>query len=94
MSEPGLNASAKFWCPPTVGDDVLGKYHPHGDSACYETMVLMKRSPSPTTIRWWTGQGTGGAGRSKSFAAMRYATESRLSKYAELLLSELGQGHR
>ncbi|SQA99428.1 DNA topoisomerase 4 subunit A [Cedecea neteri] len=71
--------------------DVLGKYHPHGDSACYEAMVLMAQ---PFSYRYplVDGQGNWGAPDDpKSFAAMRY-TESRLSKYAELLLSELGQG--
>jgi topoisomerase IV subunit A len=70
---------------------VLGKYHPHGDSACYEAMVLMAQ---PFSYRYplVDGQGNWGAPDDpKSFAAMRY-TESRLSKYAEVLLSELGQG--
>lgn len=70
---------------------MLGKYHPHGDSACYEAMVLMAQ---PFSYRYplVDGQGNWGAPDDpKSFAAMRY-TESRLSKYAELLLSELGQG--
>jgi topoisomerase-4 subunit A len=70
---------------------VLGKYHPHGDSACYEAMVLMAQ---PFSYRYplVDGQGNWGAPDDpKSFAAMRY-TESRLSKYAEVLLGELGQG--
>ncbi|MGH8402785.1 MAG: DNA topoisomerase IV subunit A, partial [Gammaproteobacteria bacterium] len=74
----------------TVGD-VLGKYHPHGDSACYEAMVLMAQ---PFSYRYpiIDGQGNwGSADDPKSFAAMRY-TEAKLSKYAEVLLSELAQG--
>lgn len=70
---------------------MLGKYHPHGDSACYEAMVLMAQ---PFSYRYplVDGQGNWGAPDDpKSFAAMRY-TESRLSKYAEVLLGELGQG--
>nr|5EIX_A Chain A, DNA topoisomerase 4 subunit B,DNA topoisomerase 4 subunit A [Klebsiella pneumoniae]5EIX_B Chain B, DNA topoisomerase 4 subunit B,DNA topoisomerase 4 subunit A [Klebsiella pneumoniae]5EIX_G Chain G, DNA topoisomerase 4 subunit B,DNA topoisomerase 4 subunit A [Klebsiella pneumoniae]5EIX_J Chain J, DNA topoisomerase 4 subunit B,DNA topoisomerase 4 subunit A [Klebsiella pneumoniae] len=91
MSELGLNASAKFKKSARTVGDVLGKYHPHGDSACYEAMVLMAQ---PFSYRYPLGDGQGNWGAPddpKSFAAMRY-TESRLSKYAELLLSELGQG--
>ena len=91
MSELGLNASAKFKKSARTVGDVLGKYHPHGDSACYEAMVLMAQ---PFSYRYTLvdGQGNWGAPDDpKSFAAMRY-TESRLSKYAELLLGELGQG--
>ena len=91
MSELGLNASAKFKKSARTVGDVLGKYHPHGDSACYEAMVLMAQ---PFSYRYplVDGQGNWGAPDDpKSFAAMRY-TESRLSKYSELLLSELGQG--
>lgn len=91
MSELGLNASAKFKKSARTVGDVLGKYHPHGDSACYEAMVLMAQ---PFSYRYplVDGQGNWGAQDDpKSFAAMRY-TESRLSKYAELLLGELGQG--
>lgn len=91
MSELGLNASAKFKKSARTVGDVLGKYHPHGDSACYEAMVLMAQ---PFSYRYplVDGQGNWGAPDDpKSFAAMRY-TESRLSKYAEVLLSELGQG--
>lgn len=91
MSELGLNNSAKFKKSARTVGDVLGKYHPHGDSACYEAMVLMAQ---PFSYRYplVDGQGNWGAPDDpKSFAAMRY-TESRLSKYAELLLSELGQG--
>ena len=91
MSELGLNANAKFKKSARTVGDVLGKYHPHGDSACYEAMVLMAQ---PFSYRYplVDGQGNWGAPDDpKSFAAMRY-TESRLSKYAELLLGELGQG--
>lgn len=91
MSELGLNAQAKYKKSARTVGDVLGKYHPHGDSACYEAMVLMAQ---PFSYRYplVDGQGNWGAPDDpKSFAAMRY-TESRLSKYADLLLSELGQG--
>lgn len=91
MSELGLNATAKYKKSARTVGDVLGKYHPHGDSACYEAMVLMAQ---PFSYRYplVDGQGNWGAPDDpKSFAAMRY-TESRLSKYADLLLSELGQG--
>ncbi|MGL9733978.1 MAG: DNA topoisomerase IV subunit A [Symbiopectobacterium sp.] len=91
MSELGLSASAKFKKSARTVGDVLGKYHPHGDSACYEAMVLMAQ---PFSYRYplVDGQGNWGAQDDpKSFAAMRY-TESRLSKYAEVLLGELGQG--
>ncbi|PWC20217.1 DNA topoisomerase IV subunit A [Brenneria roseae subsp. roseae] len=91
MSELGLNASAKFKKSARTVGDVLGKYHPHGDSACYEAMVLMAQ---PFSYRYTLvdGQGNWGAPDDpKSFAAMRY-TESRLSRYAEVLLGELGQG--
>ena len=91
MSELGLNAAAKFKKSARTVGDVLGKFHPHGDSACYEAMVLMAQ---PFSYRYplVDGQGNWGAPDDpKSFAAMRY-TESRLSKIAEILLSELGQG--
>ncbi|HEM8294780.1 DNA topoisomerase IV subunit A [Providencia sp. PROV259] len=91
MSELGLSNSAKYKKSARTVGDVLGKYHPHGDSACYEAMVLMAQ---PFSYRYplVDGQGNWGAPDDpKSFAAMRY-TESRLSKYAEVLLSELGQG--
>jgi topoisomerase-4 subunit A len=91
MSELGLSNSAKFKKSARTVGDVLGKYHPHGDSACYEAMVLMAQ---PFSYRYplVDGQGNWGAPDDpKSFAAMRY-TESRLSKYAEVLLRELGQG--
>ncbi|NRP51558.1 DNA topoisomerase 4 subunit A [Marinobacterium sp. xm-v-242] len=91
MSELGLKASAKFKKSARTVGDVLGKFHPHGDSACYEAMVLMAQ---PFSYRYplVDGQGNwGSADDPKSFAAMRY-TEARLSKYAEVLLKELGQG--
>ena len=91
MSELGLDADAKHKKSARTVGDVLGKYHPHGDSACYEAMVLMAQ---PFSYRYplVDGQGNWGAPDDpKSFAAMRY-TEARLSRYAETLLSELGQG--
>ena len=91
MSELGLNASAKYKKSARTVGDVLGKFHPHGDTACYEAMVLMAQ---PFSYRYplVDGQGNWGAPDDpKSFAAMRY-TESRLSKISEILLSELGQG--
>ncbi|EGY28260.1 Type IIA topoisomerase [Candidatus Regiella insecticola 5.15] len=91
MSELGLNNSAKFKKSARTVGDVLGKYHPHGDSACYEAMVLMAQSFS-YRYPLIDGQGNWGAPDDpKSFAAMRY-TESRLSKYAQILLAELSQG--
>ncbi|MCW8887510.1 MAG: DNA topoisomerase IV subunit A [Gammaproteobacteria bacterium] len=91
MSELGLKAGSKYKKSARTVGDVLGKFHPHGDSACYEAMVLMAQ---PFTYRYplVDGQGNWGAQDDpKSFAAMRY-TESRLDRYAELLLEELGQG--
>ena len=91
MSELGLDAAAKFKKSARTVGDVLGKFHPHGDSACYEAMVLMAQ---PFSYRYplVDGQGNWGAPDDpKSFAAMRY-TESRLSKISEILLTELGQG--
>lgn len=91
MSELGLSASAKYKKSARTVGDVLGKYHPHGDLACYEAMVLMAQ---PFSYRYplVDGQGNWGAPDDpKSFAAMRY-TEAKLSKFAEILLSELGQG--
>jgi len=91
MSELNLSATAKYKKSARTVGDVLGKYHPHGDSACYEAMVLMAQ---PFTYRYplVDGQGNWGAPDDpKSFAAMRY-TESRLSHFSEVLLSELGQG--
>ena len=91
MSELGLSAGSKHKKSARTVGDVLGKYHPHGDSACYEAMVLMAQSFS-YRYPLVDGQGNwGSADDPKSFAAMRY-TESRLAKYAEVLLSELGQG--
>ncbi len=91
MSELGLSALAKYKKSARTVGDVLGKYHPHGDSACYEAMVLMAQ---PFSYRYPLVDGQGNWGSPddpKSFAAMRY-TESRLARYAETLLSELGQG--
>ena len=91
MSELGLKSSAKYKKSARTVGDVLGKFHPHGDSACYEAMVLMAQ---PFSYRYplVDGQGNWGAPDDpKSFAAMRY-TESRLSKYADVLLKEVSQG--
>ncbi len=91
MSELGLKSTAKHKKSARTVGDVLGKYHPHGDSACYEAMVLMAQ---PFSYRYplVDGQGNWGAPDDpKSFAAMRY-TEAKLAKYADSLLSELGQG--
>ena len=91
MSELGLSSTAKYKKSARTVGDVLGKFHPHGDSACYEAMVLMAQ---PFSYRYplVDGQGNWGAPDDpKSFAAMRY-TESRLSPYAKSLLQELGQG--
>ncbi|MGH8427373.1 MAG: DNA topoisomerase IV subunit A [Gammaproteobacteria bacterium] len=91
MSELGLAAGAKPKKSARTVGDVLGKYHPHGDSACYEAMVLMAQ---PFSYRYPLIEGQGNWGSTddpKSFAAMRY-TEAKLSRYAEVLLSELGQG--
>src|SRR5690348_12801872 len=90
MSELGLSAASKHKKSARTVGDVIGKYHPHGDSACYEAMVTMAQ---PFNYRYplVDGQGNwGSADDPKSFAAMRY-TESRLAGYAETLLSELGQ---
>ena len=91
MSELGLQSTAKFKKSARTVGDVLGKFHPHGDSACYEAMVLMAQ---PFSYRYPLVDGQGNWGSlddPKSFAAMRY-TESRLSPYAKLLLAELEQG--
>ena len=91
MSELGLSASAKYKKSARTVGDVLGKFHPHGDTACYEAMVLMAQ---PFSFRYPLVEGQGNWGSPddpKSFAAMRY-TESRLTKFASLLLSELGEG--
>ena len=91
MSELGLNALAKYKKSARTIGDVLGKYHPHGDSACYEAMVLMAQDFS-YRYPLVDGQGNWGSPDDpKSFAAMRY-TESRLTAYANTLLSEIGQG--
>ncbi|RTE87689.1 MULTISPECIES: DNA topoisomerase IV subunit A [Gammaproteobacteria] len=91
MSELGLSAISKHKKSARTVGDVLGKFHPHGDSACYEAMVLMAQ---PFSYRYPLVDGQGNWGSPddpKSFAAMRY-TEARLSKFSEVLLSELGQG--
>ncbi|NOX42921.1 MAG: DNA topoisomerase IV subunit A [Gammaproteobacteria bacterium] len=91
MSELGLKATTKHKKSARTVGDVLGKFHPHGDSACYEAMVLMAQ---PFSYRYPLVDGQGNWGSPddpKSFAAMRY-TESRLSPYAEVLLTEIGQG--
>ncbi len=91
MSELGLSASSKHKKSARTVGDVLGKFHPHGDSACYEAMVLMAQKFS---YRYPLIDGQGNFGSPddpKSFAAMRY-TESRLSPFAKVLLQELGQG--
>lgn len=91
MSELGLSAASKHKKSARTVGDVLGKYHPHGDSACYEAMVLMAQ---PFSYRYPLVDGQGNWGSQddpKSFAAMRY-TESRLTPYSKILLQELGQG--
>ncbi|BDU15982.1 DNA topoisomerase IV subunit A [Lysobacter auxotrophicus] len=91
MSELGLNAASKPKKSARTVGDVIGKYHPHGDSACYEAMVLMAQ---PFSYRYPLIEGQGNFGSSddpKSFAAMRY-TEAKLTPIAEVLLGELGQG--
>lgn len=91
MRELSLSASAKYKKSARTVGDVLGKFHPHGDSACYEAMVLMAQ---PFSYRYPLVDGQGNWGSPddpKSFAAMRY-TEAKLSKFAEVLLAELGQG--
>ncbi len=91
MSELGLKATAKFKKSARTVGDVIGKFHPHGDSAAYEAMVLMAQDFS-YRYPLVDGQGNWGSPDDpKSFAAMRY-TESRLTAYAEVLLGELGQG--
>jgi topoisomerase-4 subunit A len=91
MSELGLDAAAKPRKAALTIGEVLGKYHPHGDSACYEALVLMAQ---PFSFRYPLIEGQGNFGSPddpKSFAAMRY-TEAKLTRHAELLLAELGQG--
>ncbi len=91
MSELGLSATTKFKKSARTVGDVLGKFHPHGDTACYEAMVLMAQDFS-YRYPLIEGQGNwGSADEPKSFAAMRY-TEARLARYAEVLLSEVDQG--
>ena len=91
MSELGLAAGAKYKKAARTVGDVIGKFHPHGDSACYEAMVLMAQ-PFAYRCPLIDGQGNwGSADDPKSFAAMRY-TEARLTRYAQSLLSELDQG--
>jgi topoisomerase-4 subunit A len=91
MSELGLSAAAKFKKSARTVGDVLGKFHPHGDTACYEAMVLMAQDFS-YRYPLVDGQGNWGSPDDpKSFAAMRY-TESRLTRYAKVLLAELGLG--
>ena len=91
MSELGLDAGAKPKKSARTIGDVIGKFHPHGDSACYEALVLMAQ---PFSYRYPLIEGQGNFGSTddpKSFAAMRY-TESKLTPIAEVLLGELGQG--
>ncbi len=91
MSELGLSAASKHKKSARTVGDVLGKFHPHGDTACYEAMVLMAQSFS-YRYPLVDGQGNWGSPDDpKSFAAMRY-TEARLTAYAKVLLAELGQG--
>src|SRR5690349_7581492 len=91
MSELGLSATNKHKKSARTVGDVIGKFHPHGDSACYEAMVLMAQDFS---YRYPVVDGQGNWGSQddpKSFAAMRY-TESKLTRYAEVLLAELAHG--
>src|SRR5215468_4959127 len=91
MSELGINSTSKPRKSALTVGDVIGKYHPHGDSACYEAMVTMAQ---PFAYRYplIDGQGNwGSADDPKSFAAMRY-TEAKLTRYAEVLLSEIDAG--
>ena len=91
MSELGLHATSKYKKSARTVGDVLGKFHPHGDTACYEAMVLMAQ---PFSYRYPLVDGQGNWGSTddpKSFAAMRY-TESKLTPYAQTLLSELAHG--
>src|SRR3990170_4342036 len=89
MSELGLSAAAKYKKSARTVGDVLGKFHPHGDSACYEAMVLMAQ---PFSYRYPLVDGQGNWGSPddpNSFAAMRY-TEARLARFAEVLLADAG----
>lgn len=91
MSELGLKATAKFKKSARTVGDVIGKFHPHGDTACYDAMVLMAQ-PFSYRYHFIDGQGNWGSSDDpKSFAAMRY-TECRLARYAEVLLEEIGLG--
>ena len=91
MSELGLTAGAKYKKSARTVGDVLGKFHPHGESACYEAMVLLAQ-PFATRYPLIDGQGNWGtADDPKSFAAMRY-TEAKLTRFAEVLLRELREG--
>ena len=91
MSELGLRSTSKFKKSARTVGDVIGKFHPHGDGAAYEAMVLMAQNFS-TRYPLIEGQGNfGSLDDPKSFAAMRY-TECRLSAYAQTLLSEISQG--
>ena len=93
MAKLGINYKAKHVKSARTVGEVLGKYHPHGDSACYEAMVLMAQ---PFTYRYPMIDGQGNWGDvedPKSFAAMRY-TEARLSQNAELLLEDLNRWYR
>ena len=91
MSELGLTAGAKYKKSARTVGDVLGKFHPHGESACYEAMVLLAQ-PFATRYPLIDGQGNWGtADDPKSFAAMRY-TEAKLTRFAEVLLQELREG--
>ncbi|MGH8290478.1 MAG: DNA topoisomerase IV subunit A [Steroidobacteraceae bacterium] len=91
MSELGLSAASKHKKSARTVGDVIGKFHPHGDSACYEAMVLMAQ---PFAYRYPIVDGQGNWGSQddpKSFAAMRY-TEAKLTRYADVLLGELAHG--
>src|SRR3954452_24605839 len=91
MSELGLAAANKHRKSARTVGDVIGKYHPHGDTACYEAMVLMAQ---PFSMRYPLIEGQGNWGSPddpKSFAAMRY-TEAKMTRFAQTLLSELDQG--
>ncbi|ABD79662.1 DNA topoisomerase IV subunit A [Saccharophagus degradans] len=91
MSELGLKSTAKYKKSARTVGDVIGKFHPHGDSASYEAMVIMAQ---PFSFRYPLVDGQGNWGSQddpKSFAAMRY-TESRLAAFSDVLLAELGQG--
>src|SRR5712691_3035577 len=91
MSELGLSAAAKFKKSARTVGDVIGKFHPHGDSACYEAMVLLAQ---PFSMRYPLVEGQGNWGSPddpKSFAARRY-TEAKLARFAQALLSELEDG--